>query len=70
VTVPATSVAAGTKYWIAVLGPANSGVVRFRDVGTGAKAQTSLQSNLISLPATWSPGTTYFNSPLSAYATN
>jgi hypothetical protein len=70
VTVPAASVTAGTKYWIAVLGPANSGVVKFRDTGSGAKAQTSSQGNLTSLPATWTPGTNYFNSPMSAYATN
>jgi hypothetical protein len=70
VSVPAASVTASTKYWIAVLGPANSGVVRFRDIASGARAQTSSQSNLTSLPAMWTPGVTYLNSPMSAYATN
>jgi hypothetical protein len=67
VTLPSISIAAGTPYWIAVLGPSGSGVVRFRDVATGGKAQTSSQGNLSALPATWTPGTTYANSPMSAY---
>jgi len=70
VSVPAASITAGAKYWIAVLGPLGSGIVKFRDVGLGGKAQVSSQSNLTVLPAIWSPGTTYSNSPLSAYGTN
>ncbi len=69
VSVPGTNLTAGAKYWLAVLGPAGSGTVQFRDTGSGGKAQASLQTNLTSLPATWTPGTTYFNSPMSAYAT-
>jgi hypothetical protein len=68
VTVPNASVTSGVMYWIAVLGPVSAGTVQFRDVGSGGASQVSLQTNLASLPATWSPGTTYFNSPLSAYA--
>lgn len=67
-SVPTASVTAGTKYWLAVLGPANSGVLRFRDTGSGGKAQVSSQSNLASLPATWASGATYYNAPLAAYA--
>ena len=70
VSVSAASITAGAKYWIAVLGPLGSGAVKFRDVGLGGKAQVSSQSNLTVLPAIWSPGTTYSNSPLSAYGTN
>ena len=32
------------------------------------RAQTSAQSNLGALPTTWPVGTTYLNSPMSAYA--
>lgn len=64
---PVAGITTGTKYWIAVLGPVGSGVVRFRDVSSGTQAQTSAQNNLSSLPATWSPGTNYTNSPMSAY---
>jgi hypothetical protein len=64
---PATSITAGTAYWIAVLGPVGSGIVGFRDVSSGARAQTSAQNSLSSLPATWSPGTNYSNSPMSTY---
>lgn len=68
VSVPPAGVTAGTKYWIAVLGPTGAGTVQFRDSATGGKAQTSAQTNLSLLPATWSPGGSYNNSPLSAYA--
>jgi hypothetical protein len=68
VTVSPVSVTAGTKYWLAVLGPAGGARPQFRDVPSGGKAQTSSQTNLALLPATWSPGTSYANSPLSAYA--
>jgi hypothetical protein len=67
-TIPSTALAAGTKYWIAVLGPAGSGMVAFRDVLNGGPAQGSSQSNLTTLPATWSKGSTWGNSPMSAYA--
>jgi hypothetical protein len=68
ITVTSVGVTAGTKYWIAVLGPNGAGIVWFRDVANGSKAQTSAQSTLTALPATWSSGTNYVNSPMSAYA--
>ena len=52
VTIPATTITAGTKYWIAVLGPAGGGTIQFRDGASGGKAQTSAQTNLTTLPAT------------------
>jgi len=67
VALPAASVVAATKYWIAVLGPTGAGTIHFRDVTSGSKAQISSQSNLSTLPATWSAGTSYSNSPMSAY---
>jgi plastocyanin len=68
VTVSPVAVTAGTKYWIAVLGPSGAGIIQFRDVSSGTKSQASSQANLTALPSTWSPGTTYFNSGMSAYA--
>jgi hypothetical protein len=57
IAIPPTSITAGSKYWIAVLGPAGGGTVQFRDTAAGAKSQTSGQASLSTLPATWSPGT-------------
>lgn len=63
-----TPISAGTKYWIALLSPAGAGTVRFRDVASGGPAEMSRQTNLTALPPTWSPGLSYGNSPMSAYA--
>ena len=68
VAVPPASVGQSSQYWIAILGPASNGEVRFRDVQTGGAAQTSAQSNLTALPVTWSKGNSWTNSPISAYA--
>jgi Bacterial Ig domain/Purple acid Phosphatase, N-terminal domain len=68
-TIPAATIASGTKYWIAVLGPSGAGTFQFRDVPSGGLTQNSSQSNLAVLPATWSPGPKWANSPMSAYAT-
>ena len=68
ISVPTANITSGAKYWIAVLGPSGSGTVQFRDVASGGRAQVSTQTNLATLPATWSAGTTYANAPLSAYA--
>jgi hypothetical protein len=71
VSVPSAAVTAGTRHWIAVLGPAGSGMVRFRDLTDGAGgglAQVSTQTNLTALPATWSGGARFNMSPMSAFA--
>jgi hypothetical protein len=68
VTVTNANVTSGTKYWIAAVSPAGSGTLRFRDVATGGPASASTQTNLTALPATWSAGGNYANSPMSAYA--
>jgi hypothetical protein len=67
VTVPATAVTAGTRYWIAVLAPSGAGIFRFRDRGTGGIAETSAQTTLASLHATWTTGQRYTDGPLSGY---
>src|SRR5581483_589655 len=55
VPVPAAQVTSGQSYWIALLGPSGSGTIHFRSHGTGgAVAETSSQSNLLTLPSSWS----------------
>jgi len=69
VSLPATAVAAGTKYWIAVLSPNGSGVLRFRDrCCTTGGAETSQQTGLADLPASWTTGQRYNDAPMSGYA--
>jgi hypothetical protein len=68
VDAPSVSIAAGTTYWIAVLGP--SGTIRIRNQAGAGSAQTSLQKDLTELPDTWSTGTIYNDGKLSAYASS
>ena len=68
-TVPGAAVTAGTAYWIALLGPAGSGTIRFRDHSAGGTtAEVSAQSNLLTLPGTWSSGSVSNDGPVSAWA--
>ena len=62
---PAVQVTANTSYHVAILG--TGGVVQFRDVSGGTHSESSQQSNLTSLPGTWSSGSTWPSGPLSAY---
>jgi hypothetical protein len=65
--VPSTAVQSGTKYWLALLGL--GGQVNFRDLASrGGPNQNSAQSNLSSLPSTWSSGHKWANSPASLFA--
>jgi hypothetical protein len=67
VRVSGASVSAGAKYWLALLGV--GGEIHFRDTASnGGSTQNSAQSNLLSLPSTWSSGTPWANSPASFYA--
>jgi hypothetical protein len=69
VAVSGAAVTAGQSYWIAVLAPTGAtGTVQFRDVGSGGNTQTSASSTLSALPATWSTGGRFHNSPMSATA--
>ena len=72
ITVEPTQVEAGRAYWLAVLTPVRSGVVRFRDLpdGAGGPTQTSVQTSLTSrsgLPASWRRGNGFANAPASIY---
>jgi hypothetical protein len=70
VAVPSAAVTSGRHYWIAVLQPASAGgTIGFRDVAAGGgPAKTSAQTTLTTLPASWATGSTFDNSPMSAFA--
>jgi O-glycosyl hydrolase len=68
VNIPPTSLTSGTTYWIAVLSPTGSGTLQLRDQKHGSPSQTSSQTNLSTLPASWSGGSQYASSPAAAYA--
>ncbi|HJU15207.1 MAG TPA: PQQ-binding-like beta-propeller repeat protein [Stellaceae bacterium] len=69
VSVPAANVTGGTVYWIAVLGPAGAGKLIYRDNGSsGTRSEESAQTNLTTLPASWTTGGVWPSSPVSAYA--
>ncbi len=72
VAVPARRVAAGTTYWIAVLG-GDGGQLAYRDrccsvAGTGP-TETEAGTSLSELPAHWTTGIVYDDGPISAFAT-
>lgn len=54
VAVPAAQVTQGTRYWIALLGL--NGQIQFRDNNGRCHSETSQQTDLASLPSTWSTG--------------
>jgi outer membrane protein assembly factor BamB len=68
ISLPPAAVVSGTTYWIALLGPV--GTFRFRDryCGCGTASETSAQTTLTTLPATWTSGASYADGPVSAYA--
>ncbi|XYH93768.1 hypothetical protein ACMHYB_38820 [Sorangium sp. So ce1128] len=69
VEVPPVSIVAGQAYWIAILGPEGGGTPRFRDREEGAyTSESSAESNLSALPATWTTGPIWSTSSASAYA--
>lgn len=61
------SLAAGQKYWIAVLG--TGGKLAFRDRRGAGRSETSASRRLTALPATWTTGTVYTDGSLSSFAT-
>ena len=70
VTVPTATVTSGATYWLALLGASGSGSLAFRDrcCGGGTVSYTSAQSNLTSLPSTWSNGAQWHDGPASINA--
>jgi hypothetical protein len=66
-SLPGVTVAHGTRYWLAVLGP--GGTLAFRDrIGGGCNSETSASSSLSALPATWDGGQDWNTCLVSAYA--
>jgi beta-glucanase (GH16 family) len=65
VAITPVNVTAGTVYWISILG--TGGTLKFRDSGANCVSQSSSQTTLTSLPATWSVGSRWFSCTLSAY---
>jgi len=66
ISLPATSVVAGTPYWIAILGTA-SGTLAFRDFNGGCAAETSAETSLTSLPPAWTTGAPSSACPASVF---
>jgi hypothetical protein len=67
VNVRPVAVEEGKTYWLAALAP--NGTLALRDISSGgAPTQSSSSESLHSLPASWSSGETYANSPASFYA--
>lgn len=62
---PAVRVTAGTAYHIALLG--TGGTIQFSDTANGTHSENSSQTNLTSLPETWSSGSSWPSGPASAY---
>jgi outer membrane protein assembly factor BamB len=69
IAVPAANVTGGDVYWFALMSPVGSVIVRYRDSGSsGMRSEESAQTNLTTLPATWTTGSAWASSPVSAYA--
>jgi hypothetical protein len=67
VGVPAVTVSSGSIYWLAALAP--NGTLAMRDVASGGgPTQSSASNTLKELPASWSSGSSWSNSPASFYA--
>ena len=68
VAVSAASLTSGTAYWIAILGTTGGKPYFYDRSTTTCHSQTSSQTNLTSLPSTWSTGKTWNTCYISAYA--
>jgi hypothetical protein len=69
VSIAPSQLTSGTTYWLAILG--EGGTLRYRDHGHGpCPSQTSAQTSLGELPASWSTGRAYADCPASAYVTS
>ena len=64
--VPPVQVTQGTRYWIALLGL--NGEIQFRDSTSSCHSETSQQTNMASLPGTWSTGSRFETCLVSMFA--
>lgn len=69
VSIPAATVAAGTQYWIAVLG-LGTGRPYFRDTSSPCTSEGSSSGALSALPAVWATGGIWAACSLSAYGSS
>ncbi len=68
VSISPVELVSGRTYWLAILG--TGGWLRYRDRAGGAcPSETSAQTTLTALPASWKNGTVYYDCPASAYVT-
>ncbi len=66
VPISTSSLVSGATYWIAILG--EGGTLHYRDRGNGpCPSESSAQTNLGTLPTSWSTGPLYADCPVSAY---
>ncbi|HTT17807.1 MAG TPA: Ig-like domain-containing protein [Candidatus Sulfotelmatobacter sp.] len=59
------SITSGATYFLTVLGV--RGTIQYRDTNNGGHSETSSQTNLSSLPSTWSYGQSWPSTPVSMY---
>ena len=55
----------GRSYWLSILAPAGTGIVKFRDAIGGGRSETSSTGTLSALPSAWTTGTVYPDGALS-----
>jgi hypothetical protein len=72
ISITQADLVSGERYWLALLSPRGSGVIRFRDRPDGEGGPTRLGdlswlTARRGLPATWRTGREYANAPASAY---
>ncbi len=68
VSIPPTTLVAGRRYWLAILGA--HGTLRYRDSADGScPSLTSAGRRLGALPSSWRTGKSYADCPVSAYVT-
>jgi hypothetical protein len=69
-TVPSVSVSSGTKYWLALLAPLGSGVLKYRDkcCASTVVSESANQASDGSLPTTWTRTSSWSDGPASIYA--
>jgi hypothetical protein len=66
-TVPSKTLAAGERYWIAVLAPRGGGTISLRGAEEGGRAETSAQHNLVALHLRWTSDRVSSSVSASAY---
>jgi hypothetical protein len=70
IDVPPVTVNGGQAYWLALVSPLGQGSIAFPfGYVSGLTTEHSMETNLVTLPATWTSGTSYGGTVLSMFAT-